>query len=64
MLKRRPRGGPVGKPFQKGQNSHDGAVFRRGTDVIPRGTGVGLRAPFGTTTETSPKSSSPVTVLD
>jgi hypothetical protein len=27
-----------GKPFAKGQNSHNGAVHRRGRDRIPRGT--------------------------
>jgi hypothetical protein len=30
-------GGGPGKPFEPGTNSHDGQVFRRGSDVIPRG---------------------------
>jgi hypothetical protein len=28
--------------FPRGQNSHDGVVFRRGPDIIPRGSVVGL----------------------
>src|SRR5437867_2535346 len=29
-----------GKKFQPGSNSHDGQVFRRGPDQIPRGSGL------------------------
>jgi hypothetical protein len=40
----RRRRGPTnhgnGKKFEKGQNSHDGTVFRRGPDTIPRGSGL------------------------
>jgi hypothetical protein len=35
--RRRYGGGGPGKPFAPGTNSHDGQVFRRGSDLIPRG---------------------------
>jgi len=31
------KGEPRGKPFQAGNNSHDGEIFQRGRDRIPRG---------------------------
>ena len=40
--RRRYGGGGPGKPFAPGTNSHDGQVFRRGSDVIPRGEITGL----------------------
>lgn len=36
----RPGNAGKGKKFEKGQNSHDGATFRRGPDKIPRGSGL------------------------
>jgi hypothetical protein len=32
-----PKAKPRGKPFQAGSNSHDGEIFQRGRDRIPRG---------------------------
>ena len=37
--RRRKRAKVGGRDFQPGQNSHDGTVFRRGPDLIPRGNG-------------------------
>src|SRR5437879_4867946 len=36
--KRRYSGGGRGRPFKPGTNSQTGAVFRRGPDLVPRGT--------------------------
>ena len=36
---RRERPAGSGRDFEPGQNSHDGTVFRRGPDQIPRGNG-------------------------